>query len=216
MDTNIQNDQPAAVTAKLKRVNPFSSVASFASNICVDGQNQGEYVLLFVRQHLVILIFNILFYTLVLFFPQILRWILSYLDQNILGSYLGIESFWGTKWWLLINIGWFAYILTGYFNIFFRWFYNINILTTERFLDIDFLGIFETQIETATIKDIEDAKDTQNGLFQSIFNMGDITVLTASGGTIFNLNNVPMAHKVRDFIMDVKIKFDKERGADND
>lgn len=220
MDTNqTQPNKPhefestdSLAVPKMKRVSPLSSLASFPANICIDGQNPNEYVLLFVREHKIILVINIFLYAIIMFLPQILRWLVGSLDQNIFGSYLHTQTFFGSNWWIVINIAWFSYILTGYFNIFFRWFYNINLLTTERFMDIDFEGIFSNRIETASIKDVEDAKDTQVGLLQSLFNMGDITILTASGGTIFNLDNVPKAHKIRDFIMDVKIKFDKERG----
>lgn len=220
-NTQTQNNQsnPETLnpsTPKMKRVSPMATLASFPSNICVDGQNPNEYILLFVREHKVILFINIFLYAIIMFLPQILRALISSLDVNIFGSVLQTQAFFNTNWWILINIAWFSYVLTGFFNIFFRWFYNINILTTERFMDIDFEGIFANRIESAAIKDIEDAKDTQTGLLQSIFNMGDITILTASGGTVFNLDNVPQAHKVRDFIMDVKIKFDKENGGGDD
>ncbi len=200
----------------MRRVNPFATIASFPSNVCVDGQNPNEYVLLFVREHKVILLINLILYTFILFLPQILKSLLTYLDINIFGSFIGINNFFNTNWWTIINIGWLAYVLTGYFNIFFKWFYNINILTNERFVDIDFEGIFDNRIESAMVKDIEDAKDTQSGLLQTIFDMGDISILTASGGTVFSLSNVPKSYKVRDFIMDVKLKLSKGKGGDDD
>jgi uncharacterized membrane protein YdbT with pleckstrin-like domain len=195
-------------------MNAMTTLASFPSNIDIHGQNPNEHILLFVREHKIILALNLFLYTLILFFPQILRWLLLYIDQNILGSYLNLSSFFNSNWWTIIIIGWFSYVLTGYFNIFFHWFYNINMLSNQRFIDIDFVGIFDNKIETTSIREIQDVKDSQKGIFQSLFNMGDITVLTASGGTVFSLNNVPKAHKVRDFIMDVKVKYDRESKND--
>ena len=63
---------------------------------------------------------------------------------------------------------------------------------------------------------IEDAKESQAGIIQSLFNMGDLTILTASGGTVFNLDNVPKAHKIRDFIQDVAVKIKDKKGGNND
>jgi uncharacterized membrane protein YdbT with pleckstrin-like domain len=107
-------------------------------------------------------------------------------------------------------------MLRGYFNIFFRWFYNINVLTTNRLMDIDFLGIFFVRAEETSIADIEDVKDTQSGIIQSIFNMGNLEIFTASGVTVFNLDNVPKSYKVRDFVMDVVVAERKKNKNHND
>ncbi len=201
----------------MKKVNPFTSLASFPMNIRIHDQNGDEYLLLFIRQHKVILFFNVLIYAIVAFTPFIARELLIWSDEVILNNYFGMENLFRlyNEGWRIFVIMWFSFILTGFFNIFFKWFYNINTLTNQRFLDIDFLSIFEIRVESATVKDIEDIKDTQSGVIQSIFNMGDLTLLTASGGTVFNLDNVPKAHRIRDFIMDVAIQ-KKKKGADND
>lgn len=201
----------------MKKVNPFTSLASFPMNIRIHDQNGDEYMLLFIREHKIILFINVLIYSIVAFTPFIARWLFIWTDENILNNFFGMENLFRlyNDGWRIFLIMWFSFILTGFFNIFFKWFYNINTLTNQRFLDIDFISIFEIRVESATVKDIEDIKDTQNGILQSIFNMGDLTMLTASGGTEFNLDNVPKAHRIRDFIMDVAIQV-KRRGGDND
>ncbi len=190
---------------QLKKVGGWTSLASFPSNIFVDGQNKDEYILLFIREHKVILVINLLLHLFVFILPFLIKEITLYLDNNVLNNFFNIEAFFNTKWWAIILIGWVSYTLTGIFNIFFQWFYNINILTTERFIDIDFENIFSTHIESTPVLEIQDLKDSQVGILQSIFDMGDLTLLTASGGTLFNLSNVPKAYKIRDFIMDVAI-----------
>lgn len=204
---NIQSTVSGLVDPKrMKQVSGWASLASFPSNICVHGQNTNEYVLLFIREHKIILFFNLLLYLIVFLIPYVLKAFISHVDNDFLNNALGSDVFFSSKWWAIILVGWVAYMLTGFFNIFFHWFYNINIVTTEKFLDIDFETIFSNKVETASLIDIQDVKDVQNGIIQSTFNMGDIILLTASGGTIFSLNNVPKAHKVRDFIVDVCTK----------
>lgn len=223
MDKNSNNISDSTKTTvcdlvkpqQMKKVSGWTSLASFPSNICIDGQNPTEYILLFVREHKIILFFNVLLYIFIFFMPQFLRATISYLDTSVLNGAINSAQFFESKWWVIILFCWVAYTLTGFFNIFFKWFYNINILTTERFLDIDLETIFTNRVESATLLDIEDVKDTQIGIIQSIFNMGDLTMLTASGGTIFNLHNVPKAHKIRDFIMDVTIKAKELRGGND-
>ncbi|BDQ05063.1 MAG: hypothetical protein KatS3mg084_0581 [Candidatus Dojkabacteria bacterium] len=190
---------------QLKTVGGLTSLASFPSNIGIDGQNKDEYILLFIREHKVILVINLVIYLVVFTLPFWIKEISLYMDNSLLNGFFHIEAFFNTKWWLILLIGWTSYILSGIFNIFFKWFYNINILTTERFIDIDFESIFSNHIESTPILEIQDVKDSQVGILQSIFDMGNLTMLTASGGTVFNLSNVPKAYKIRDFIMDVAI-----------
>ncbi len=199
---------------QLKKVGGWTSLASFPSNICVDGQNKGEYILLFIREHKVILVINLLSYLIIFTLPFWIKEMVLYVDHSLLNNFFDVAAFFNTKWWTIILIGWVSYTLTGFFNIFFKWFYNINILTTERFIDIDFESIFSNHIESTPILEIQDVKDSQVGVLQSIFDMGNLTVLTASGGTVFNLNNVPKAYKIRDFIMDVAIVVKNIKGKD--
>lgn len=201
---------------QLKTVSPWTSLSSFPSNIHVDGQNPDEYLLLFIRQHKIILVGDLLLYTVILFFPQFIRLIINYFDYDLLNGMIGSNSFFSSKWWMVLNLAWFSFILTGYFNAFFKWFYNINILTTERFLDIDYVSIFTNRVESASLKDIQDIKEEQSGVIQNIFNIGNLTLLTASGGTVFSLNNVPKVHKIRDFIMDVVLQIKDKKGGKDD
>lgn len=203
---------------KLKVVNPFTSLASFPSNICMHDQNGDEYVLLFVRQHIVILLINISIYMIVFFGPWILQAILIYIDNSVFGGVLQIQKTFDIyrNGWNIIILCWIIYCMTGLFNIFFKWFFNINILTNQRFVDFDFVGIFDTRAESAAVTDIEDIKDAQTNVIQSIFNMGDLTVLTASGGTIFSLEDVPRAHQIRDFMMDVTLKVKRMQNNNGD
>ena len=156
---------------RMKKVNPFTSLASFPSNIRMHDQNGDEYVLLFIRQHKIVLFFNVLIYTIVAFTPFIARQLFTWTDATILNGYFGVDNLFRlyADGWNVLLVCWVSYILMGFYNIFFKWFYNINVLTNQRFLDIDFLSIFEIQVESATIEDIEDLKDAQNGIYQSIF-----------------------------------------------
>lgn len=188
-----------------RHVSAMTSLASFPENFKVDGQNPDEKILLFIREHKAVLVLRLLGYSIVLFLPLLLRLSIQIINQDLLNNSLNTSSFFTSKYWTCIVIFWLAYMLGGYFNLFFQWFYNINILTNNRFIDIDFLGIFSQRFEETSVETIQDAKDTQKGLIQSIFDMGDIEVLTASEKTVFNLSNVPKSNKIRDFIMDVVV-----------
>lgn len=196
-----------------KKVSPLVTLASYPFNIHVHGKNEDEIILLFIREHKVTLFFDILLYSIVLFVPYFIRISLELLNKYLLGNTISFGNFFQSTFWIAGNVLWLAYALRGYFNIFFRWFYNINILTNNRLMDVDFIGIFSVRIEETSITSIEDVKDHQKGIIQSVFNMGDIEIFTASGKTTFSLNNVPKAYKVRDFMMDVIVAERKKQNA---
>jgi len=194
-----------------KIVSPMTSLASFPGNFRLHDQNPDERILLFIRKHKVILLLEILGYSLLLFVPVFVQIVISYMANALFNGIEEVNTFFSSKFWIIIWMVWIAYLLKGYYNIFFKWFYNINLLTDNRFIDFDFIGIFRNRIEETSILNIQDAKDSQKGLLQSLFNMGNMEVLTASENTVFNLDNIPSSHKVRDFVMDVVIAKKQEK-----
>lgn len=193
----------------LNEVSGFESIVSFPKNIYLSDQNKEEFVLLFIRQHKIILFFNIFVNLLLLLFPFIIEFFLSLINQNLFNNFFNLDVFFKSKWWNIAILSWIALILSYVFDSFYRWFYNINVLTNEKFIDIDLESIFSSRVEVASLFDIQDAKDSQKGIIQSIFNMGDLVLLTASGVTIFSLDNIPKAHIIRDFITDIIVKVKK-------
>ncbi|MFW5719532.1 MAG: hypothetical protein ACOCXT_00710 [Candidatus Dojkabacteria bacterium] len=194
-----------------KIVSPMTSLASFPGNFRLHDQNPDERILLFIRKHKVILLLEILGYSLLLFVPVFVQIVISYMANALFNGIEEVNTFFSSKFWIIIWMVWIAYLLKGYYNIFFKWFYNINLLTDNRFIDFDFIGIFRNRIEETSILNIQDAKDSQKGLLQSLFNMGNMEVLTASENTVFNLDNIPSSHKARDFVMDVVIAKKQEK-----
>ena len=191
---------------KLKQnVSPFTSVATFPGSVRFVDQDPDEYMLLFVRQAKIILIIDLLINLIVPLAPFLI--LLAIKGLNIVGQNINIiiktEVLTASKWWLVFIVFMLSYGLISYFNIFFKWFYNINIVTNKRFVDLDYQTIFNVGVETTALQDIQDVKNRQTGVFQTIFGLGDVEVLTASGKTTFSLPNVYQAHKIRDFIQDV-------------
>lgn len=199
----------------LNEVSGFESIVSFPKNIYLSDQNKEEVVLLLIRRHKITLFFNLLVNLLLLSFPFIIEFVLNSLNQNLFNSFLNLDIFFKSKWWSIVILCWIALILSYIFDTFYRWFYNINILTNEKFIDIDLESIFSSRVEVASLFDIQDAKDSQKGIIQSIFNMGDLVLLTASGATIFSLDNIPKAHIIRDFITDIIVKVKKLQMKEN-
>lgn len=60
------------------------------------------------------------------------------------------------------------------------WFYNVYIVTNERLIDLDFMGLMNKTVNVTQLDKVEDINYTQKGLMSSFFNYGDVVAQTAS------------------------------------
>ena len=193
MDSKIQ-PQPAS---------SFASISLMPSNIKFANQNIGENVVLFIRQHKIILFGYIVRFVFNLLLPIVVillfNWVtsLSFLNHPTL-------NFNGAYIWAILIV-WYLWSFTRFFSDFLFWFYNGYIVTSERLVDLDFLTVLKHSIKELDLRNIEDAVDTHDGILQTLFDMGKVTIRTASESTVFSLDNVPKSSKIRDFIMDMSI-----------
>lgn len=171
------------------------------TTIRFENQNPDEKLLMLVREHIVILGWNALMTFLGIFLPFLLIALYRFLMNKGYFPFT-IE----TQWWVVLIFLWYLYLISNIFKHFVSWFYNVNIMTTERFLDLDFETFAGYRVKECSLMKIQDAKDVHVGPWQMLLDMGDVIIHTASEDTRFELPNVPVSSRVRDFIMDVVIK----------
>lgn len=74
------------------------------------------------------------------------------------------------------------------------------IITNERLIDIDQKGFFNRQVSTLHLDAVQDITIESKGLFQTIFNLGTITVQTAATEREFIIKDIPNPEKVKNEI----------------
>ncbi len=79
-----------------------------------------------------------------------------------------------------LTLAWYAGLLFYVIQNFLLWFYNVYIVTNERVVDIDFLGLLNNSVNVTQIEKIEDVSYSQRGMLSSFFNYGNVEVETAS------------------------------------
>lgn len=198
--------------SRFKKMSSLTSLASFPSNIKVYGQNQNEHILLFIRKDKIVLAYHVFMLLLTFLFPLLLAALIVTLSRYAPAGSINLDPLFNSKFVPVFGLIWLSIILTTFFNTFFKWYYDLNLLTNNRFIDLDLIGLFHNRLEETSILSIEDAKDTQTGIIQSLFKMGNLEIFTASGETVFNLENVPESDKIRDFVMDVVVEQKKKYG----
>lgn len=165
----------------------FTCYATFPPHTTFESQEDGEEVVLFLRQHLIVNVPWILLAIFLLTIPSVFVFFPPF--AGLLASY----QFVLVLMWYLFVAGYSLAKLMG-------WFFNIYILTDERIVDIDFVNVLFRKVSTAKIDEIQDVNVEASGAFQTFFNYGGVFIQTAATIPEFDFVNVPHPDKVAEII----------------
>lgn len=141
-------------------------------------EETGEQIILLLRRHWVT---NV---------PWILLAILMILGPFVL-TVFPLLAFLPARFQLMGVLFWYLLTMALIFEGFLGWFYNIFIVTDERVVDIDFVGLIYREISEARISRVQSATFSQGGLVQAIFNFGLVLVQTAAEIQNIEFEDVP-------------------------
>lgn len=158
-------------------------------------QEEGEIVLLLVRQHPVTN-FSWLWLTFLLFLLPIFFWFGPFPSLLPGLSNLPIRFLFFLAWL------WYQFLLGYVLVAFAGWFFNINLVTDRRILDVDYWGFLFFNVSETPLANIQDITYNISGLPQTIFNYGDIHIQTAGTAANFEFRHVPHPAAIHDLITD--------------
>lgn len=159
-----------SVAEKLKdqrTTNPLASLMIRPKKVSFETQEAEEKVILLARQHLI----------------TNLRWILAALAMLFGPSLIFMiypEFFRSFEYRSLLTLVWYLLTFSFAFQRFLRWFFNVNIITDERVVDIDFPSLLYRDISSTKIDMIQDVSVKTGGFVRSLFNYGDVYIQTAA------------------------------------
>lgn len=176
----------------------FPSFVEHPHNMRFEGQDPDENIILLLRAHPVTTLYWII--------PAVILFLVPFYLPNVL-PFLGINLSFVPQTYilasLLIN---YLLVLVIIFEGFLSWYFNVNILTDKKLIDIDFYSILLKHIDHALLRDVQEASARVGGLLQMIFNYGDIIVQTAASQEGIDYKNIPKPDRVADMIMDEALK----------
>jgi len=171
--------------------NPIASFAFLPKGVDFETKNKGEKVVLLLRRHPI----------------TNLRWIflavLMSLAPLLLASF-PIVDFLPSNFRFVAVLGWYMIVLAFVFENFLSWFFNVNILTDERIVDIDFVNLIYKEISDADIDKIQDVTFKVGGVAQTMFNYGDIYIQTASEKPRFEFISIPKPEDVAKILQELR------------
>ena len=174
---------------------PLTAYLMHPKDIRFETQDEDEEVILFMRQHFIVLIPKLVLGVIACFVPLILFPVVVRLLQNTIAVPAGYFIIGPLFWYLAV----FGYFLA----MFMQWYFNIFIVTNHRIIDIDFMYFLYKKFAEAKIEKIQDISFRTGGIMATMFNFGDVIIQTA--GELPNLvfEKIPKPSEVVHILSDL-------------
>ncbi|MGL4759438.1 MAG: PH domain-containing protein [Patescibacteria group bacterium] len=166
--------------------------------------NPNEDIILIVRQDIAVLVIRFIATIFVFLFLLLLKFLVGFLippQFDLIQKFIDfLVSFGGLC--LLVSFLW-------YFH---NYYLSLQMVTTDRVIDIDQKGIFKREVNELAVSNIQDVTYKQNGLLPSMLGYGEVVIKTSSieigskdANTIsgFIFENCPDPSKVAGIISDL-------------
>lgn len=179
-----------------RTANPLASLMIRPKKVTFETQESKEKVILLARRHMITNAKWILLVLVLLIFPRIVFYFLP-------GFLL--------RYRFILLLIWYLATFSLAFEQFLRWFFNVNIITDERVVDIDFPSILYRDISSAKIDVVQDVSVKMGGFVRSLFNYGDVHIQTAAEQREFIFEAIPQPERVIGFLNELIEEEEKEK-----
>jgi hypothetical protein len=177
--------------------NPFACFAPMPERTSFDSQLEGEQIVLLLRQHPMSQLKWVVLAVFLFVMPAVFA--MTPLYQVLSARFVLFFNF---GWYLL----WFGFCLEAFLN----WFFNVNIVTDERIIDIDFVSLLFQDVSTAKLDNVEDVTSVTAGTFGSIFDYGKVLIQTAGATDQLEFLNVPYPTQINRIINELLAEEERE------
>ena len=171
------------------------------------GQKDGEEILMVVHRHWFDILsqFFIIFILLLLFFGSLI------FASPILSAFNGTVS---PSLFLLGENIFFIFIWLFFFIIWIDYYFDVWIVTNERIVNIEQLGLFSRDVSELELERVQDITVEVLGIIPTFLNYGDLYVQTAGETERFIFKHVPNPYAIKDLVMNMEKTYEKKE-ADN-
>lgn len=156
-----------------------------------------EKLLYKIRRHPITFIPGTLLIFVILVLPIGLYWLLASNFEMWMSGPAGfpITILFGSIYYLFSVLYFYTYFIDFYLDM--------MIVTNDRIIDIDQIGLFGRTIAEVDLYQIQDATSEVRGIFATMFNYGNLIIQTAGAIPKFTLHNISRPHYYRQMILDL-------------
>lgn len=178
--------------------NPYAAFGPKPQNIHFESQDPDERIVLFVRKHPITNIGWIATAIILGILPLLLR-------------FIPLIDFFPERFQLMSVVAWYVLLMGYVLENFLSWFFNVNIFTDERIIDIDFYSLIYKKISTAQIDRVEDVTSSIGGFLGSVLNYGTVDIQTAAQERELSFEQVPSPEKVMRVLNELILEEEQEK-----
>ncbi|MEK7521347.1 MAG: PH domain-containing protein [Patescibacteria group bacterium] len=170
---------------------PLSAFCFLPTHAKFENQDPDEKVILLLRRHPVT---NL---------PWIALGLLLALVPSIAGM-LDVLSILPARFQFATVILWYLLTLAIVIQGALTWFFNVNIVTNRRIIDVNFYTLIYREISDAKINNIQEITYKVGGFLGTFLHFGDVVIQTAGALPNFNFEKVPNPARVTDILHDLQ------------
>ncbi len=179
--------------------NPLSSFCYHPDRVSFEIQDEEEKVILLLRRHIIT---NV---------PWTIGAVLMIIAPIVILPFIPILSFLPSNYQVVAVLGWYLVTTAFILENFLSWFFNVNLITDERIVDIDFHNLIYKEVSDAKIDKIQDITYNMGGVVRTMFNYGDIFIQTAAEVPTFEYLAVPQPDKVVKILKELMQQEEQEK-----
>ena len=178
----------------MAREHPLSAFLVKPLGVRFAAQEKKEKIVLLLRQHPITNLSWMAFLIMLLLVPPLLLPV--FISLGIIPVLPSSFKLIATLFWYL---GCFGFFLVN----FLLWYFNVNIITNKRIIDIDFVYLLYKETTATRITQVEDVTYKMGGIIRTIFNFGDVFVHTAGPEQNIEFLGVPKPTEVTKKIVEL-------------
>jgi len=112
---------------------------------------------------------------------------------------------------LVIQLVWYLFVFAIILEGFLGWFFNVNLVTDERIVEVDFVNLIYREITDADIDDIQDVTVQIGGAIRTFFNYGDLIIQTASEVPRIVFESIPNPDDAAKILRELRVEEEEEK-----
>lgn len=178
--------------------NPLAAYRFYPERVNFVNKDPEEKVILLLRRHPI----------------TNLRWIFISCLMLIAPSFLPVFSFFDLlpeRFQLVLVLIWYLLTTAFIFEKFLGWYFNVNIVTDERIIEVDFFHLVYREMTDANIDQIQDVTVEIGSAIRTMFNYGNVIIQTAAQVPRIEFEAVPKPDRVAKVLRELRIEEEVEK-----
>jgi hypothetical protein len=178
--------------------NPLAAYCFYPDKVGFDGKSDEEKVIVLLRSHPI----------------TNLPWVIAIFFLVILPTFFPLLPFADSipkSYGIVLTMFWYLVTTTLALEKFLSWFFNANLITDERILDVDYQNVMYREVTTANLDEIQEVTVRPTGGVESFFNYGDVLIQTAAEISRVEFEKVPNPEKVQKILRELEVQEEIEK-----